>query len=76
MACITIQRDQTLFRDGLPVILEEVSTLEEVRRYVSGRIGEEDRYTEVYAVLDIDATQLHTLARQTTVNTVMQQASS
>jgi hypothetical protein len=68
MVCISTQRDQTLFRDGIPVILEQGNTLDEIRQYVGERIGEQDRYTEVYAALDLGATQLHALIGQASGN--------
>src|SRR5689334_12263489 len=60
MVCTNQRGEPTLFLDGLPLTLEE-NTLQALREYVSTHMSQHDRYTEVYAVLDLDTTQLQTL---------------
>jgi hypothetical protein len=60
MVCTNQRGEPTLFLDGLPLTQEE-NTLQVLREYVSTHMSQHDRYTEVYAVLDLDTAQLHTL---------------
>jgi hypothetical protein len=60
MVCTNQRGEPTLFLDGLPLTLEE-NTLQALREYVSTHMSQHDRYTEVYAVLDLDTAQLQTL---------------
>jgi hypothetical protein len=60
MVCTNQRGELTLLLDGLPLTLEE-NTLQALREYVSTHMGQHDRYTEVYAVLDLDMAQLQTL---------------
>jgi hypothetical protein len=60
MVCTNQRGEPSLFLDGLPLTLEE-NTLQALREYVSTHMSQHDRYTEVYAVLDLDTAQLQTL---------------
>ncbi|GHO95216.1 hypothetical protein KSF_052640 [Reticulibacter mediterranei] len=60
MVCTNQRGEPTLFLDGLPLTLEE-NTLQALREHVSAHMSQHDRYTEVYAVLDLDTAQLQTL---------------